>query len=72
MTAVQIAAKTRRDDVSEALAEYDQTPRWRWFKRGKLLFRAEVLAHAYAGLLTRVWQEADYWPPEAAGEGASR
>ena len=72
MTAIQIAARTRRNDVSDALAEYDQTARWRWFKRGRLLFRAEVMAQSYACLITRVWQEADYGPPEAADESASR
>ncbi len=68
MTAIQAAARSRHEDATDALAEYDKTSRWRWRKRGELLRRAEVLAQAYALLLVRVWQEADCLPPDLADE----
>jgi hypothetical protein len=68
VTAIQAAARARHEDASDALAEYDRTPRWRWRKRGQLLRRAEALAQAYALLVIRVWQEAGCLPPDLADE----
>jgi hypothetical protein len=63
VTAIQEAARIRHEDATDALAEYDQTPRWRWRRRGDLLRQTEILTQDYARLIVRVWQEADCWPP---------
>jgi hypothetical protein len=68
MTAIQAAARARHEDATDALAEFDRTPRWRWRRRGELLRRTEVMAQAYACMVIRVCREADCWPDDLADE----
>lgn len=53
MTTLEMVCEARRDDALEALAQYHRTPRWRWFKRGRLLRGAHVLAVEYERLRLR-------------------
>jgi hypothetical protein len=57
MTTLQKVCEARGDDAIEAFAEYQETPRWRWFKRGKLLDRAHLLALEYERLRLRALLE---------------
>jgi hypothetical protein len=53
MTTLDLVCEARRDDALEVLAQYHRTPRWRWFKRGKLLRGAHALAVEYERLRLR-------------------
>jgi hypothetical protein len=53
MTTLEMVCEARRDDALEALAQYHRTPRWRWFRRGRLLRNAHLLAVEYERLRQR-------------------
>ena len=57
MTTPLNAWEARADDAVKAFAEYEGTPRWMWFRRGRLLHRAHLLALEYARLRERYFDE---------------
>lgn len=59
MNILENVCEARREDAFEAFAQYHRTPKWRWFKRGKLLDYAHLLATEYARLLQRIADDED-------------
>jgi hypothetical protein len=57
MTMLEMVCEARREDAAEAFAQYHRMPRWRWFKRGKLLEWAHLLAVEYDRLRQKSYEQ---------------